>query len=300
MTPRRLILLLVLVLLAYLGLYTWNQRTGTFDRLAENTGLEVIGAVLRPVAWVDETLSRNWDTYFSLVGAREELFAVQAQLEVANIELARRHEEAAELVRLRSLLTLDAPPEWQTVGARVLASRLGLNGMLETVTIDHGYVNGGGAGVPVATHQGIVGRVLRSGPLTGTVLLVIDPDSRIAVVSQHSRTQGVLVGGGVGAPMKLEFVPINNVLETSELLVTSGLDGVYPKGIPVARVVKVSTSKLSMFQLITATPVANLSGLEEVLLLQKPTRQYLPNRYPEPVINTTENAEAKQTSKQGQ
>ncbi len=298
------------MLLAYLGLYTWNQRTSTLDRLAENTGLEVIGAVLRPVAWLDETVSRNWDNYVSLVGARDELFEAQAKLEVATIELARHREHAAELVRLRALLTLDAPPAWQSVGARVLASRLGPNGMLETITIDHGYVNGGGAGTPVATHEGIIGRVLRSGPLTATVLLVIDPDSRIAVVSQHSRTQGVLVGGGVGAPMELLFVPTNNALGANEILVTSGLDGVYPKGIPVAQVVQMSTSKLSMFQRITATPTANLSALEEVLLLQKPTPQYLPNRYapepesdgtgPETVPDMKEGAKATNPSKQGQ
>lgn len=299
MTPRRLILLLILFLLAYLGLYSWNQRTGTFDRLAENTGLEVIGAVLRPVAWVHETVARNWDNYVFLVNARDELFETQAKLEVATIELARHHEDVAELVRLRALLTLEAPPEWERVGARVLASRLGPNGMLETITIDHGYLNGGGAGVPVATHEGIIGRVLRAGPLTATVLLAIDPDSRIAVVSQHSRTQGVLVGGGVGAPMELLFVPIHNALGVNEILVTSGLDGVYPKGIPVAQVVQISTSKLSMFQHITATPTAHLSALEEVLLLQRPTQQYLPNRYPEMVAHD-ESDEDKTSQKQGQ
>lgn len=279
MTLRRLILLLILCFLAYLGLYTWNQRTSALDRLAANTGLEVIGAVLRPVAWVHETVANSWDNYVDLVGARDELYEAQAKLEVANMELARHREGVAELVRLRALLTLEAPPQWESVAARVLASRLGPNGMMETVTIDHGYLTGGGVGVPVATHKGIVGRVLRAGPLTATVLLVIDRDSRIAVVSQQSRTQGVLMGGGVGAPMELHFVPINNTLEANEILVTSGLDGVYPKGIPVAQIVQVSTSKLSMFQHITATPLVHLNALEEVLLLQAPVQQYLPNRY---------------------
>ncbi|MFI3271871.1 MAG: rod shape-determining protein MreC [Pseudomonadota bacterium] len=283
MTPRRLILLLILCLLAYLGLYTWNQRTSALDRLAAHTGLEAIGAVLRPVAWVHETVDRNWDNYVSLVNARDELFETQAKLELVTIELARRNEDAAELVRLRALLTLGVPPEWETVGARVLASRLGLNGMHETMTIDHGYLSGGGAGVPVATHEGIVGRILRSGPLTATVLLAIDPDSRIAVISQDSRTQGILVGGGVGAPMDLKYVPINNALRTGEVLVTSGLDGVYPKGIPVARVVQNSMSSSTMFQCVTATPTTDINALEEVLLLQAPTQQYLPLRYEEPL-----------------
>lgn len=288
MTLRRLILLLVLFFIVYLGLYTWNQRTNTLDRLAENTGLEVIGVVLRPVSWMHETVVKSWDNYIDLVGARDELYETQAKLEVATMELARHREGVAELVRLRALLTLEAPLQWESVGARVLASRLGPNGMKETVTIDHGYLSGGGAGVPVATHEGIIGRVLRAGPLTATVLLVIDRDSRIAVVSQESRTQGVLVGGGLGAPMELLFVPINNTLQGNEILVTSGLDGVYPKGIPVAQVVQVSTSKLSMFQHITATPMAHLNTLEEVLLLQAPVQQYLPHRYAMPPIEENE------------
>lgn len=93
------------------------------------------------------------------------------------------------------LLTLTPPEGWQTLGARVLAGRMGANSALASVLIGRGYMTGAIPGTPVMTPQGVAGRVLRAGPSSATVLLLVDPGSRIAVISQESRIQGVLVGG---------------------------------------------------------------------------------------------------------
>ena len=119
------------------------------------------------------------------------------------------------------------------------------------------------------TPQGVAGRVLRAGPSSATVLLLVDPGSRIAVISQESRIQGVLVGGGPDKPLEMRFVSHNDVIRAGEILVTSGLDDAFPKGIPVARVLSATPSDLSPFQSIQAAPLAALSDLEELLLISR-------------------------------
>ena len=173
---------------------------------------------------------------------REENDELKKQVEQLRHKLLMASEERAELVRLRRLLTLTPPEGWQTLGARVLAGRMGANSALASVLIGRGYMTGAIPGTPVMTPQGVAGRVLRAGPSSATVLLLIDPGSRIAVISQESRIQGVLVGGGPDKPLEMRFVSHNDVIRAGEILVTSGLDDAFPKGIPVARVLSATPS----------------------------------------------------------
>lgn len=269
MTPRRFILIPVMVLFLYLGTYTWNQRTGFLDNLATQLGLESVGVVLKPVAVLRITLENFWDKYFDLVGVREENERLKADIIAIHAQTIQAGEDRAEAQRLRKLLSMPPDEQWRSVGARVLAGRMGPNSVLETVTINRGYLAGGLPGTPLATQLGLVGRVLRASPTTATALLLTDPGSRIAVLSQNTRAPGVLSGRGARHPLEMRFVARNSEVEEGELLVTSGLDGTYPKGIPVARVVSVAPSDYSQFMSVLATPLVDVERLEEVLLLER-------------------------------
>ena len=89
------------------------------------------------------------------------------------------------------------------------------------------------------------------------------------MISQESRIQGVLVGGGPDKPLEMRFVSHNDVIRAGEILVTSGLDDAFPKGIPVARVLSATPSDRSPFQSIQAAPLVMLSDLEELLLISR-------------------------------
>ena len=231
--------------------------------------LEASGVVLKSVRMVQDTVMGAWNRYLDLVDVREENDELKKQVEQLRHKLLMASEERAELVRLRRLLTLTPPEGWQTLGARVLAGRMGANSALASVLIGRGYMTGAIPGTPVMTPQGVAGRVLRAGPSSATVLLLVDPGSRIAVISQESRIQGVLVGGGPDKPLEMRFVSHNDVIRAGEILVTSGLDDAFPKGIPVARVLSATPSDLSPFQSIQAAPLAALSDLEELLLISR-------------------------------
>ena len=269
MSPKHILLIPALALLMYLGMYSWNQRTHILDNVAANTGLEASGVVLKSVRLVQDTVMGAWNRYMDLVDVRKENDELKKELELVRHKLLMASEERAELVRLRRLLTLTPPEGWQTLGARVLAGRMGANSALASVLIGRGYLTGAIPGTPVMTPQGVAGRVLRAGPSSATVLLLVDPGSRIAVISQESRVQGVLVGGGPDKPLEVRFVSHNDVIRPGEILVTSGLDDAFPKGIPVARVLSATPSDLSPFQSIQAAPLATLTDLEELLLVSR-------------------------------
>ncbi len=258
------------MLFLYLSLFTWNLRTGYVDSLAAHVGLEFVGTILKPGKWVRQQVVEFWDHYIDLVDVRRRNDELEASLREAMFAVAAVREDEAELQRLRALLTLAPPEGWARLGARVIAHRLGLQAELESILLDKGYLQGGDVRTPVVTHRGVVGRVFRAGPYSSSVLLVTDPNSRIAVLSQNTRTPGVVMGTGARRLLEMRYVSINAPLAVGELLVTSGQAGAFPKGLPVARVVSIEYSDLSLFQKIMVEPLADLENLEEVLLLDGP------------------------------
>ena len=268
MTLKRFLLLLVFGLFAYLGLYTWNERTAYLDSLAENTGLEFVGYVLSPVKAIDREVSAVWNRYVDLINVREENDILKARLANATATVAVMQEGKQELLRLRELMNFSPPEEWSPIGVRVVGTRVGPQAALNSLLLDKGFLTGATPGTPVVTHQGAVGRILRASPHFSTVVLLSDPSCRIAVITQETRFQGIIMGTGAGQPLEVHYVPPNAHVRIGEYLVTSGLDGVFPKGIPVAWVDSARPSDTSPFQAIKAWPLVQIDQIEEMLLLQ--------------------------------
>jgi len=258
----------------FLGVYTWNQRTGHWDRICASIGLEFSGGVMRGFNSVESSITGFWENYVALRGVKKRNDALERKVQELEMRLASASEDLAELARLRRMLHLDFPLTWPAASSRVLAQRMGPNAALETIMLSSGYLSGAAAGTPVISWQGVVGRVLKAGPGTSVVLLLTDTGSRVSVLTSEGRVQGILAGGGPGHPLELRFVRQNAPVRVGELLVTSGVDSVYPKGIPVARVTAVSRggssrSGSSLLE-IQAEPLADVLHLEEVFLLQRP------------------------------
>ena len=280
MSLRRILIFAGVLLILFLGMYSWNQRTRTLDDFAANIGLELSGAVLKPMRYIQDVGTGFWERYFDLVGVREDNERLQARVADLESRLLANGEDLAELKRLRALVQLPVDASWRPLGARVLAGRMGPNAVLDSITISRGYTTGGRPGTPLVTHLGLVGRVLRASAHTATALLLTDPGSRIAVFSQNSRALGILAGQGTGRRLEVNFVQRDANVKQGEVLITSGLDGKYPKGIPVARVLSVAPSDYTQFMAIYAEPLVDLQHLEEVLLLE-PTGIAQPEPEPE-------------------
>lgn len=226
--------------------------------------------MLLPGTWAKSEISKHWTHYVALIDVAEENARLREEKNKTDQYLASVRDDLTELARLRSLVGLKPPAKWRTLGARVLAGRFGPGASLETVMIDRGFATGAPPGTPLATHQGLVGRVFRASPHIATVLLLTDQTFRAAVVTSEGRVPGVIMGGGLRANLEVKYMAPNLKVEVGEYLITSGLDDTFPKGLPVARIVKVEPGTETLFQQVQAVPLALPDSLEEVLLLIAP------------------------------
>lgn len=272
---------LVFGLFCYLGLYTWNARTGYLDTVAENSGLEVVSFLLSPIVWVKDQASLSWNNYLALVDIAEENTRLRRELQHALTTAALVEEDRQELLRLRNLLKLPQLQEQPGFAARVLARRFGPNSPLQTITINKGFAHGATVGTPVVVPGGVVGQVLRSAPHASTVLLLTDPSFKLAVVSQKTRTPAIAVGTGPLSDqfqIEVAYVAPNAKLEVGELLVTAGVGSKFPKGIPVGQVTSINTSGSDThFKSVTAKSLIAFKNIEEVIVL-------MPEEYGNPLV----------------
>lgn len=237
--------------------------------------------MLLPGTTLKDTLSKQWNHYVALIDVAEENARLRDEASRTERYLASVQEDLAELGRLRALLGIAAPDGWSTLGTRVIAGRFGPGASLETVMIDRGFASGATVGTPLATHKGLVGRVFRAAPHIATVLLVTDQTFKVPVITSEGRVPGVLVGGGPRARLEVRYMAPNVSVRVGETLVTSGIEGSCPKGIPVARVVNVEPGTQTLFQQIQAEPFASLESIEEALLLVAPRNWPLNSAMPD-------------------
>jgi rod shape-determining protein MreC len=260
---------LLLILFLYLSLFTWNLRTGGLDAISGHTDLEFVGWVLKPGQWTVDKATTLWRDYVYLVDVREENEQLQTRVGQLKLELAKVQEDAAEAQRLRRLMSFAPVPGWSRQGVRVIAHRLGPGAVLDTLTVDKGSSTGVDQNDPVCTEDGVMGRVLRRGLTTATVLLITDINSKLPVLGSKSRVSGVLCGRSDEGMLEVRYVPQNAPLAVGEVLLTSGLAGIFPKGLPVARVVGVERSDISLFLTVRAKPLVDLRNVEEALILHQ-------------------------------
>ncbi len=208
-----------------------------------------------------------WNTYVGLTDVHSENQFLKDEIAILRKEIADLSERAASVDRLEKLLGIEPPQEWHRTGSRVIAHDFGPLGAINSVIVDKGKFQGISSNLPVITHTGVMGRTFRTGLNFSSVLLLSDPNSRIAVISSETRVKGMLAGQGYQKPLSLLYVHLNSPLQKGETLVTSGLAGIYPKGLPVARVKNILRSDISLFLIVEAIPLVDFRNMEEVLIL---------------------------------
>jgi rod shape-determining protein MreC len=138
----------------------------------------------------------------------------------------------------------------------------------KTVLVNKGEKDGVAKDMAVVTSEGVVGRVIEVSLHTAKVLLITDPNSAMDVIVQRSRTQGIMEGK-VEEVCVLKYVQKNEDVQVGDKLITSGLGGIFPKGLMTGTVTKVERKRPGIFQYIEVTPSVDFSRLEEVLILKE-------------------------------
>lgn len=231
----------------------------------------VQNALLAPQSWWAEV-----GHYTSgLKEARQAQLAAERKVAAQAERVMRVDQLERENARLRELLALRPRVDVHSLAAEVLYDAP--DPFTRKVVIDQGSSHGVMLGSPVIDESGVLGQVTRVYPLTSEVTLVTDKEAAVPVVNGRTRQRGVAYGTPQVLGMELRFMAGNADVQVGDELLTSGLDGIYPAGLPVARVTKVDRRADSAFARIVLAPRSQPDNSRHVLLLQ-PVSDQLPDR----------------------
>jgi len=207
-----------------------------------------------------------WGTYFMAVSAVKENSELKKQLGEA-LEIRNRYEELElENIRLKKFVNFTNSGPGTYIAARIIARDP--SPWFETVMIDKGAKNGLLKGSPAMVSEGIVGQVIEVSGNFSRVLLITDRNSAVDALVQNSRVRGIVKGNDEDNCSFVYTLRKDEVKE-GETIVTSGLDQVFPKGLMIGRVLKVTKDQTHLFQDITLETSVDFEKIEEVLVLKK-------------------------------
>lgn len=258
-------------------------------RLAVTTPLRAaLAAVLNPIQralLVPVEMVEGGSDY--LRGLRHALAGEDAARRQATL-LAERAAAAEQLrdenTRLRALLDMKPALPVRAQAAQVLYEAS--DPFSRKVFIDRGMTQGIVAGSPVLTDSGVIGQVTRAYPLSSEVTLVTDKDAAIPVLNRRTQQRGAAFGGiAQGSAMELRFVAANADVKVGDELRTSGIDGVYPPDLPVAKVASVERLAEGGFARVILAPAAPFDGVRHVLVLEPLSVQMPARPVPEPAAD---------------
>jgi rod shape-determining protein MreC len=207
-----------------------------------------------------------WYGYVALWGVREENELLKEELAKGLAARQEYREAIATNVRLTRLLELKESLPPPVLTSRIIGRDPSL--WFKTVIIDRGSADGVKRGMPAVTVEGIVGQVMNTSPNHSKVLLATDPSSAIDVLIQPSRVQGIIKGKGRDS-FDLQYVLRNTDVQKGDQVITSGLGGVFPKGLAVGTVSQVVKNRRGMFQSIEIEPAVDFSRLEYLLIMMQ-------------------------------
>jgi rod shape-determining protein MreC len=264
---RNLIILVGVLFVQVLGLAVQVKRTTDTDssRLIRVWAVGAVSPLEKALVWVQTSTGNVWHNYFYLRGVRAENRELKQQIEQMRIQQVRMSQDADQARRLQALLAFKEQFISQTRAAQVIGSSG--SEQSRSIYIDKGENDGIRPDMAVITADGVVGKVLHVYGSTALVLLISDQTSGVGAILEKSRLQGILRGMPSGE-IALEKVMSDEQVPPGELVLTSGGDRIFPKGLPIGRVTKVFPGS-DLFLNIHVKPTANLSKLEEVLVVTK-------------------------------
>jgi rod shape-determining protein MreC len=265
MFSRKMVLIvgfIVLIAVNIIGLSVTSRRSTSF-------GIERIA--LSAIAPFQELVTRSlrfardiWQHYFYLVTIARVNQVLLQELGQAVEDQNQWHETELANVRLRDLIDFQRNISERVVAAEVIGKDP--SAWFNTVIIDKGEADGLTRGLPVVIAQGIVGQVIEVSTHYSKVLLIVDSNSAVDSLVQRTRARGVIKGEST-AQCRLDYVLRKNDVRIGDTIVSSGLDGVYPKGLRIGLVSQVIENDADIFHEVIITPFVDFEKLEEVLVI---------------------------------
>lgn len=263
-TGFRTIWLWVFIIGSVLFLLSSNSDLGPTWNPAEQFVIEITAPFQKLIKQTTKSTEELWLNYFRLVDVHHENTQLKNEIHALKMANSRYRELLATQERLEELLQFK-----QTINRPVLAAQVigrDPTGWFKSVIIDKGKWAGLRLDMPVVNAFGVVGRVVSVSSNYAKVLLIIDQNSAVDCLVQRSRDRGMLKGL-MSEICKLDYVAKSNDITMGDIVVTSGLGGVFPKGLPVGRILDVKEISGELFKDIKIRTAVDFSKLEEVLVI---------------------------------
>ncbi len=257
--------LILLIALAIVLMTVWYREgdSGPIHRTRS-----FVAAVATPLGRAGEFVTRPARGFFAWAGdlgvSRSQLEELRTQNENLRVRVAELEEARLENERLRALLDIAQQNELESVGARVIGRTS--NSWEGVITIDRGSSHGITNGMPVVGPDGLLGQIVEVSAGSAKVRLITDQRSGVAAMVQTSRATGI-ARGTIDGGMTLDFVSRETSVTAGDVVITSGLGGVYPKGLVIGEVTRVERDPAALYQRIAMAPSGAVGSLEEVLVL---------------------------------
>ncbi len=235
--------------------------------------LEAVVPLQRASTFLRVALAGARRSVVDLVRARDEVVTLRGRVRELEEETARLGEAELENDRLKRLLDFRQALSGDVIAARVVGRDA--TGIARTFTIDRGESDGVRRGAAVLVPEGVVGQVFLASPHGARVLLVSDHNSGVDALVQRTRARGI-VEGNVDGGCLLKFLKRTEDVQVGDLTVTSGLDGIFPKGLPIGRVSALDKRGQGLFQYAEVVPLTDFERLEEVLVARGPVEVTAP------------------------
>ncbi len=251
-------------------LTAYSSKNREFSRIGVYLVSEALAPAQTVLFFTHESVESVWERYLWLVTVQDENRELRTRLEEIEGDVALLYEFRAENERLRELL--EFRQSWSLTG--VVGAVIGYDpsGWVKGIVVNKGASDGIRTGMAVVHARGVVGQVVAVSASVSRVLLISDHSSGVDAVVQGSRARGVVEGAGSGMS-ELRYVNREFNVKAGELVLTSGMDGVFPKGLVIGAVTQVQTSNPGLFQTVEVRPAVDFARLEEVLVLTNDSQE---------------------------
>jgi rod shape-determining protein MreC len=258
----------ITALLLLVGFFTYalNLRNKEHANPLERSLLSVIAPPAEAVSALNNGVSHLWSDYLDLLEVRRENVVLRKSVKRLNERIVADNEATVANARLKALLDLKGTLATPSLAVSVIGEDS--SAWFKTLVVDRGSSDGLLEGMPVLAAGGIVGRLVKVAPNSSRVLLLTDHASAITALVQRSRARGVVRGAG-GGRCSMEFTVRDEDVKVGDTVISSGIGGVFPKGLPIGEVTMVKKGEYGVFQTIEVRPTVNIGRLEEMLVLTR-------------------------------
>ena len=257
----------ILIFLLALSLISANLHSREDMSFFESLVVGITSPIQKAVLGVIGGIGGVWRGYFYLVGLEKENRALQQEVSELKLQLNRYREADLANERLRALLNFKKAIATPLLPAQIVA--FDPSGWFQTILIDKGRSDGVSQDMAVVNSEGLVGRVIGVSNHHAKVLLILDGNSAVDAFIQRSRARGVLMGLGRELCL-LKYVQRNEDVQVGDQVISSGMGGVFPKGLLLGTVQEVVRGSFGLFQRVEVKPTVNFSRLEEVMVAIEP------------------------------